>query len=357
MLPILICALLSAAPVGQIAFVAGGAPADQAVSVIDIESGSITRLGPGTADGAPRWSPDGRRIAFDTRSEVGRSIYVVNADGTAPRYLPHAARMNCDPAWSPDGERLAYAVGRGLGRRIAVFDFATDRETVWGGEHTGLMRPRWVGHSLVQALLSPEDRDAAGIVRLFGSTDTELVGLVAAGLVTEPGGTSTDLFLATPDMTIPFPEDVLPSKGSYAEWNPAPAHAQHALAFESDDGGDRELFVYSRRGVIDLTNHRAADWNPVWSPDDKWLAFESFRGGSPGIYRVHRDTARVYPVSVTPNAANWSPSWSPDGEWIVFVTDRTGVPRLFIANTNSEEVVPLTHGDDSARAPAWRPRR
>ena len=51
----------------------------------------------------PVWSPDGRRIAFLSRRDGSKEVYVVNADGSGQRRLTRDARFFATPAWSPDG--------------------------------------------------------------------------------------------------------------------------------------------------------------------------------------------------------------------------------------------------------------
>ena len=51
----------------------------------------------------PRGRPDGRRIAFETKIDGDREIYVMNADGTNVRQLTHNTLWDEGPAWSPDG--------------------------------------------------------------------------------------------------------------------------------------------------------------------------------------------------------------------------------------------------------------
>jgi Tol biopolymer transport system component len=61
-------------------------------------------------DSNPVWSPDGRRIAFDSNWQV----WVMNADGSGQRRLTRNGARNVAPAWSPDGQRIAFE--RRLGR-------------------------------------------------------------------------------------------------------------------------------------------------------------------------------------------------------------------------------------------------
>ena len=50
-----------------------------------------------TAD--PKWSPDGRWIAFTAEGRFFRSIYVVRSDGTALRRITRSGHNNVDPNW------------------------------------------------------------------------------------------------------------------------------------------------------------------------------------------------------------------------------------------------------------------
>ena len=63
------------------------------------------------------WSPDGKRIAFTSRSDAKSdlAIYLMNADGTGRRQISHftAGFGNAQwPVWSPDGHQLAIQVNR-----------------------------------------------------------------------------------------------------------------------------------------------------------------------------------------------------------------------------------------------------
>ena len=61
-------------------------------------------------EGHPRFSPDGRRIAFaSTRSGDRMEIWLAAADGSGPVQLTRGpGRSQNFPAWSPDGRRIAF---------------------------------------------------------------------------------------------------------------------------------------------------------------------------------------------------------------------------------------------------------
>jgi Tol biopolymer transport system component len=65
----------------------------------------------GPEDISPRWSPDGKRIAFTRRAgDDATEIWVVNADGSDARALDREHTYAEHPRWSPDGRWIAYQV-------------------------------------------------------------------------------------------------------------------------------------------------------------------------------------------------------------------------------------------------------
>ena len=81
---------------------------------IDLASGRIDQLTSGRNhhDQHPRWSPDGRRIAFLSSRGGNFDIYVMDADGTnVSRITDHPAN-DFDPQWMPDGQSLIFSSER-----------------------------------------------------------------------------------------------------------------------------------------------------------------------------------------------------------------------------------------------------
>jgi Tol biopolymer transport system component len=69
----------------------------------------ITRLG--EFSGTPRWSPDGRWIAFDARKN-GWDIWVIEAGGDSLKQLTHGPADSVIPSWSRDGSSIYFASNR-----------------------------------------------------------------------------------------------------------------------------------------------------------------------------------------------------------------------------------------------------
>lgn len=342
-------------PSGRIAYLAGSNPDELCVHVLDLPTKNDSRIGPGQNDCAPVWSPDGAWLAFSTRQSGNMGIVVAKPDGSETRPLVHASEWNVFPQWSPDGHMLAYENGDDFTQSIVVWNMDTNTETIWGGGAKGLMRPAWLPTFKLLSTLNSDPRVKNGNAALDQIKSGPVI--IAVGIEGPPNARSTGLFFVTPEAVVPFPQEALPSdEGKYAEWSARPSPNGSRLVFESNDGGDRELFCYTRERAVDISNHRAADWNPVWSPDSRWLAFESFRGGRRGVYRIYTDTARVSPVAASPDYDNWAPTWSPDGKWLAYVSNQTGDPEIYVSDTAGAHTVRLTEHPGLDYAPAWCPK-
>ena len=62
--------------------------------------------------GTPRWSPDSQWIAFDSRVEGRSQIYVIQADGGGQRRMTNSPADDITPSWSHDGRWIYFASDR-----------------------------------------------------------------------------------------------------------------------------------------------------------------------------------------------------------------------------------------------------
>lgn len=97
----------------------------------------------------PRWSPDGKRIAFAATS-LGKpwKIHLVSADGGNAQELLSMDRDETEPNWSPDGNLLVFGRNPFWEARIPapmaveILDLRTHETSTLPGSE-GLWSPRW----------------------------------------------------------------------------------------------------------------------------------------------------------------------------------------------------------------------
>jgi Tol biopolymer transport system component len=57
---------------------------------------------------SPRWSPDGKMIAFVSKGDRGAYISVVDLAGQIQKTMTDAVSEKELPSWSPDGSRISF---------------------------------------------------------------------------------------------------------------------------------------------------------------------------------------------------------------------------------------------------------
>ncbi|MHC4710351.1 MAG: TolB family protein, partial [Planctomycetota bacterium] len=153
-------------------------------------------------DRAPRFSPDGRRIAFirgDDQENGGAQVWVMRADGGEARqvtFLGHGASWGGDGAapWSPDGRGLIVHSPLAIDEIDGVPPFPVERPNrAWndsGAGSTGTPRPDGDRHE-IRAWLAENERQQNPVVisRLSFQDEEELRGPMRFG----------HLFLVDPD--------------------------------------------------------------------------------------------------------------------------------------------------------------
>jgi serine/threonine protein kinase/Tol biopolymer transport system component len=93
----------------------------------------------------PRWSPDGKQLAFFGHPPGEPShIYVISAAGGTPELICRRETNLADPNWSPDGKSLVFGenVLANQGSAIYVLDMKTRNVSKLPGSD-GLFSPRW----------------------------------------------------------------------------------------------------------------------------------------------------------------------------------------------------------------------
>ncbi len=84
------------------------------IYVIKADGSNLIRLAETKGVGFFSWSPDGRKIVFDSYDNAdsgflrGLQLYSINIDGTGLTQITHGTDNHGKPAWSPDGTQIAF---------------------------------------------------------------------------------------------------------------------------------------------------------------------------------------------------------------------------------------------------------
>src|SRR6266446_5749292 len=259
----------------------------------------VAQFAPTTYYLYPRWSPDGKWIAFQRGDNIRFDIFVAPATGGEPHQLTHDNNMMSGLAWLPDSTGIVYSSSRG-----------------------GTM-PYLPTLGLWQVTL----RD--GSVRRITSGETSYVspdiskrGAILVGRMK----LQTDIWK--------FPVDGLPAENvrrgvrvtrqTGQVLTPTASPGDKEVAFLSDSGGHANLWVVNTEsgGLRQITHERdpnVAVGVPLWSPAGRTIVFVSSRGNAGlkfGVWLVDSDGSTLR------NVANpgLGPAWSENGRWVYYST-------------------------------------
>jgi Tol biopolymer transport system component len=128
-------------------------------------------------DGTPRWSPDGRRIAFVRVGRVGKEpaahyVYVMNADGSGTRRLARMAQVDYSlPSWSPAGKKIVFVSERDGNPEVYVVNAVGSGQRNLTRHHGYDSDPAW----------SPDGRKVAFVTKRDGNFEVYVMNADGSG--------------------------------------------------------------------------------------------------------------------------------------------------------------------------------
>jgi len=279
------------------------------ISMISLETSERRQLTSPTAaydDSRPRFSPDGRSVAFDRYTPVTleHDIHVVPTGGGAPIRVTTVRSAGLHGlAWSEDGRDIVFASE--LRGNIQLF-----RASLAGGD-----APRWI--------------EAAGY-----EVSSPSVALHGHRMAFTLAYQNVDIWRISGPIrpTAPSPPEKLIASDR-ASYSPQYSPDGRRIAFISNRSGSCEVWVANADGSkpARLTSIGGTSaGSPAWSPDGRRIAFDrrQLGEGTFDIFVVPAEGGK--PIQFTTDlTVHHSPSWSHDGKWIYFSSARSGTREIW----------------------------
>jgi TolB protein len=315
----------------------------------------VLRVGGAGDQSSPRWTPDGRYLAYVSQHKAGSPLFIVPADGGTPKELFETNIPTLefggvpmgDRPWSGDGRTLLismptksqqlavhrvdrttgnaepitfpppgsddlYATYSFDGNRIAFRRTLDGKGAIMlmpaaGGEPEVLLRDEFSYEDLAWR---PENRR----IVLESSRGTAVRNLFEIDIVTREvrqltaGTRSTNMVSVSRDDRILF---------STFE------HDQFLFRVDVETGERRQL-----------TSHVGENRFARVSPDGRTIAYASGRTGNSEIWLYHLD-GRAETRLTDDEGEDVKPEWAPDGRRLVFLSNRDeGGHRLYVTNAD-----------------------
>jgi dipeptidyl aminopeptidase/acylaminoacyl peptidase len=299
--------------------------------IVPITSGDAKRLTAETASGEDRirFSPDGKRVLFESSKDGSSQIYVQDFDASSgtltgePKKVTSLSTEASGGTWSPDGKSILFVSSVWPDCNDDACNKQKDDEKakskVKAKIFTQLMFRHWTSY--------------------FDGKYSHLF------LVSSEGGVARDL--------TPGAHDVPPfSLGGQDQYSFSPDGKQIAYTSNIDEvqatSTNSDIFIVPVAGGTPkkITTNPGSDSTPLYSPDGKYIAYRSqLRGGYESdrfrLMLYERATGKI--TDVSPNFDRWvdSMAWSPDSKTIYFTAENEGEGPIYAINVTAQNPWPM----------------
>ncbi|HEY4683285.1 MAG TPA: S9 family peptidase [Candidatus Acidoferrales bacterium] len=302
------------------------------------EPRQLTRSG--KRDERPRWSPDGKTIAFQSNRDGEWQIYLINVGGGEARKLTTISTGATDHVWSDNGRLLAFASD-------VYPDCADDACNKKRGEETekSKVKAKIATRLLYRHWNAWKDgrRTHVFVVPAEGGTPKDLTpGDYDAPTFSLGGPTGYALSPDGKELAYVSNHDPVEATSTNSDIWIVPTTGGQARPGQSDAYPQKDFGGQARK----ISTSPGADDGPQYSPDGRYLAFRSqFQAGYESdrwrLLIYDRRSQTIANLTETFDRSVDSCAWSPDSKKLYLVAEDKGHSLIYSVSITGAESTPL----------------
>ncbi|NOT52618.1 MAG: peptidase S41 [Chitinophagaceae bacterium] len=338
------------------------------VWIIPKEGGTAIKLSsPSGVETFPKFSPDGKSIAFSGNYDGNTDVYMMPTTGGVPQRLTQHGGSDRVVDWTPDGKRVLFASGREAGRErfnqfftIPANGGAAEKLPLAYGEFGSYSADgKQMALTFRTQVFRTWKRYRGGWnadIHIFNFTDLSSVNISSASDAADElpmwhgnsiyflsdRGTEVRMNLWKYDIS----SKIFTQLTSYTDYDVHfPSFGDGEIVYEA--GGKLYLYTISSGKSTEVKVNMVTDKASLkpatesvekyiqhvnFSPDGNRVLIEA-RGD---IFSVPSENGFIKNMTRTSGSAERYPSWSPDGSTIAYWSDQSGEYELWINDPSKE---------------------
>jgi dipeptidyl aminopeptidase/acylaminoacyl peptidase len=303
-------------------------------------------------------APGGNKVAYavreavmnDERSEYVNQIYVANADGSGQVQLTRNDKNNTTPKWSPDGKWIAFTSNRDGKSNLYLIEVAGGESEKLTDVKTGINDFHWspngamIAYTITDAPSDADEKNKKGKNDWYFMDEDYKQGRLNILWVhsKDSSGKRKILNLTKENLNV--------SSFNWAPDNEWIAYT-HGVSSRVNDQVYSDVSILNIRtgAKKDVATSGAGESNPIFSPDGKLLALEATEdpviwGGKTIIRILDLANGKSRDLQTVPNDEASLLGWSSDGNYVYVSSANRTLAGIYRLSADGKQITEWNRG-------------